>query len=87
MLLNQRPPAELGYEDGHWKRPGPPLLVAADLMKRMVGTGVALVVMLKEETPYQPDMGRNRSVCCQETIGQAIACATARINVSREIFP
>jgi len=27
---NQRPPAELGYEDGPWKGPGPPLLVAAD---------------------------------------------------------
>ena len=30
---NQRPPAELGYEDGPWKRPGPPLLVAADFYK------------------------------------------------------
>jgi hypothetical protein len=37
MLLNQRPPAELGYEDGHWKGPGPPLLVAADLMKKNFG--------------------------------------------------
>jgi len=27
---NQRPPAELGYEDGPWKGLGPPLLVAAD---------------------------------------------------------
>jgi hypothetical protein len=31
---NQRPPAELirGYEDGPWKGPGPPLLVAADFL-------------------------------------------------------
>jgi len=53
----------------------------------MVGIIVAVFFMSKEEPPYQPDMGRNRSVCCQETIGQAIACATARINVSREILP
>ncbi len=53
----------------------------------MVGIGVASVFMSKEEPPYQPDMGTNRSVCCQETIGQAVACATARINVSREIVP
>ena len=30
---NQRPPAELGYENGPWKGPRPPLLVAADLVK------------------------------------------------------
>ena len=33
LEMNQRPPAELGYEDGPWKGPGPPLLGAADLLQ------------------------------------------------------
>jgi dipeptidyl aminopeptidase/acylaminoacyl peptidase len=33
-LGNQRPPASWGYEDGPWKGPGPPLLVAADFDNR-----------------------------------------------------
>ena len=31
FVPNQRPLAELGYEDGPWKGPGPPLLVAGHL--------------------------------------------------------
>jgi hypothetical protein len=30
MLINQRPPARWGYEDGPWKGPRPPLLGDAD---------------------------------------------------------
>ena len=30
MRSNQRPPAELGYEEGPSKVPGPPLLLVAD---------------------------------------------------------
>jgi len=56
IVVNQRPPAELGYEDGPWKGPGPPLLVVADILKKNF-FDLSFILFVLSNSPKEPGTG------------------------------